>query len=243
MPEFSVLTVNIEGDNHLPEIKKLVLDKNPDVVCVQEIFSDDMNYFQEILHVRGVFVPLCRIEIPNTVRLPTRGEWGLAIFSRLPVSSLFIHPYQGTLNHVPIYINGEPNSTNRAIVIAKLDIEGKPAYVATTHFTWTDKGAVTDLQHQHLEKVLSIMKQYEPVVFCGDFNAPRGKAIFDRLASVYVDNVPKNIQTTIDQNLHRKLGIQFVVDGMFTSSQLRASHVEVIDGVSDHMAIFAKIIL
>lgn len=238
MPSFSALTVNIEGDNHLDKIQKLIALKQPDIVFVQELFATDLPLFQKALNVRGVYYPLCRIEKPNQFRLNPRGEWGLAILSRKPLTSFFVHPYQGVLNHIPEYISGIPNDMNRVALIAQVEIDSQQIFVGTTHFTWSDEGTVTDLQHQHMDKLLAVLDPYTPLLFCGDFNAPRGKAIFARLAEKYIDNIPPEVKTSIDPELHRKKNLQFMVDGMFTTPSIQAQYVEIIEGVSDHKAVF-----
>jgi hypothetical protein len=72
-------------------------------------------------------------------------------------------------------------------------------------------------------------------------NAPRGKESFSRLAKKYKDNIPPEYKTSIDQNLHKVKGIQFMVDGLFTTPSYKASDVKLVDGVSDHMAVVAEI--
>lgn len=79
------------------------------------------------------------------------------------------------------------------------------------------------------------------IIFCGDFNAPRGRQIWSILSSKLKDNVPNEITTTIDGNIHRAGNLQLVVDGLFTSSNYKVCDVQVISGVSDHCAIVAGI--
>ena len=79
------------------------------------------------------------------------------------------------------------------------------------------------------------------VVFCGDFNAPRGRETWLIIASKLKDNIPQDITTTIDGHLHRAGDLQIVVDGLFTSKNYKASDVRVISGISDHCAIVANI--
>jgi hypothetical protein len=47
--------------------------------------------------------------------------------------------------------------------------------------------------------------------------------------------------TTIDQYLHRKPGIQLVVDGLFSTPEYEVAHVKVKSGISDHMAVIATV--
>ena len=78
-------------------------------------------------------------------------------------------------------------------------------------------------------------------MFCGDFNAPRGGEVFDQLASHYSDCVPPEITTTIDQELHRAKGLQYVVDSIFSTDQYRLEDVRVQSGVSDHCALIGRV--
>ena len=237
----SLLTLNIEGDNHLDKIQQLIDEKHPDVVCFQEIYKADLPIFQKQLQVKSVFVPSSRIESENKFRLKPKGEWGVAIFSRIPLFTAHIHAYVGELNHVPVYENGEPNLTNRVVIVAKFHLDNKPLYIATTHFTWADKGDATELQHKNLDQLLQVVESYRPLVFCGDFNAPRGKSVFERLATEFTDNIPTHVTSSIDPDLHRVKGIELMVDGMFSSPGIHVNDVEVIQGVSDHKAVFGRI--
>ena len=81
----------------------------------------------------------------------------------------------------------------------------------------------------------------DKLILCGDFNAPRKKAIWDILARRYRDNIPELVETTLDQTHHRAAPIFYVVDGMFTSPHYEASEVAVRGNASDHMLITGKI--
>jgi hypothetical protein len=45
--------------------------------------------------------------------------------------------------------------------------------------------------------------------------------------------------TSLDQNLHRVKGLQYMVDGCFSSGDVNVTSVKLCDGVSDHMAVVA----
>lgn len=241
MPAIRILSLNIEGDNHLDRVQKLLFEKQPDVFCVQEIFKTDIPIFQKLLKVKGVFYPVSRIEEPTTVRLNPKGEWGIALFSRLPTQSIHLHTYVGNLNHIPLYNNDDPNDCNRLVIVAELSINGKTLYVATTHFTWSDKGMDTPLQHENLDVLLRQLKPYRPLILCGDFNAPRGKTVFARLATEYKDNIPANFTTSLDPVLHRVKKLELMVDGFFSSPDLPVENVVIIPDVSDHQAVYGEV--
>ena len=90
--------------------------------------------------------------------------------------------------------------------------------------------------------MLRLFEQKKEIVFCGDFNAPRGGEVFSTLATVFTDNIPSSVTTTMDNALHRvgdKLR-PLVVDGLFTRGY-KASNVRVVCGVSDHCAVVGEI--
>ncbi len=78
-------------------------------------------------------------------------------------------------------------------------------------------------------------------MLCGDFNAPRGGPVFDKLADHLADNIPPAATTTIDPNLHRSGALELVVDGLFTSPHFTASDVALHPGLSDHQGVTATI--
>lgn len=235
--KLKLITVNIEGDNHLDRVMKFLQDEQPDVVCMQEVFADDVPMFQEKLQMEGVFAPLARVERDAKVtRLLPRGGWGLCILSRFPLTNVQKEYYAGTKDHTPeLFL--DPNNVNRMLLSVTV-VKGEQEFcIGTTHFTWTSGGQTTDLQREHVQKLLEIVAQKKDLILCGDFNAPRGNEIFDRIASRLKDNIPSDITTTLDQKLHKVSGLMFVIDGMFTTPEYTVSDVRVIEGVSDHMPV------
>lgn len=91
--------------------------------------------------------------------------------------------------------------------------------------------------------IASRLKAKQDFVFCGDFNAPRGGEIFSMLSSKYRDNIPKEVTTTLDRNLHRNgedEGFpEIVVDGLFSAGSHQAHDTRVVRGVSDHCAVIS----
>lgn len=240
MTELSILQLNIEGDNHFDTIPQLLEEKQPDVLCLQEVFESDLQHFHETYpHI--LYAPLISIEVENKFRLSVKGNLGNALCSKYPFQMSVKEYYVGEEENIPGYVNGEPNTLLRALCIADIQKNEEVFRIATTHFTWSKYGEVSELQKEHLKPLLQLIEKYRPFIFTGDFNAPRGKEIFDTIATHLKDNVPANITTSIDQHLHRISGIQLMVDGFFTSPEYSVTHIEMIDGVSDHQALFGKV--
>ena len=238
-----LLSLNIEGDKHLQErIFPLFEREKANVLCLQEVFQEDLPLIAEKSQLNDyIFVPQARIKEQNP-HLPARGAWGLAIFAQEIISSAQ-HYYVGRPDILPeFFANGNPNSMNRILLIAKVQLAGKNFQIATTHFTWSGKGEVSDLQCQNFCQLKKHLAQYPELILCGDFNTPRGGEIYDELAILFQDNIPQEIDTTIDCNLHKSgQDIHLVVDALCTSPQYSVSQVKVISEVSDHMAVAAEI--
>src|SRR3989344_3677090 len=113
--------------------------------------------------------------------------------------------------------------------------------LGTTHFTLSEDGKADENQRRDLEKLLTILNDFEELILCGDFNAPRGEEIFSKISSRYKDNIPLEYETSLDSNLHRAKGLKLMIDGLFTTPHYQAGNVRLIEGVSDHCAITAKI--
>ncbi len=239
-----LLSLNIEGDNHYERIFPFFAKEDPDVLCLQEFFLEDLSMFEEKLGMKGYAVGMWTTNLPNTSRIAPKGVMGVVIFSKLPFL-LSEHAWYVGTDHEVVEMFAEgvgPEKVSRALLWVDVEKEGKKYRIATTHFTWSPAGSVTHTQRQHLQSLLEITTNLGESIVCGDFNAPRGKEIFETLAAIYTDNIPPNVHTTMDNKLHRISTLDpLVVDVLFTSSMYIAKNVHVIDGVSDHCAVVGEI--
>lgn len=231
-----VVSLNIERDRHLgrviPFIKKYI-DAGA-VVCLQEVLAETMMRLKRECECEGVFIACCHNQFEHM-----DDQQGLAMLSRSTIDAEMVI-YQGSQDAPPVYI--EKNCKIRGVLLVGSIENGGDLYrVITTHFTWTPDGQPTDLQRAHLIKLLAACADYDDLILCGDFNAPRGGEIFARIADVYRDNIPGDITTTIDPDLHRAGDLQLVVDGLFTTKHYDVTDVKVVGGLSDHKAIIAEV--
>jgi endonuclease/exonuclease/phosphatase family metal-dependent hydrolase len=238
-----LISLNIEGNKHLDDkILPFFAKEKPDVLCLQEVFAKDI---QKICQSTGLekysFVSQAKVTKDNP-HLPTNGLWGLCIFAK-NLSKTRKHYYNGNANQIPeFFAYQDPNSMNRCLLTVQTEIDGEIYQLASTHFTWSGEGKISDSQKENFTKLKSALAKYPEIIFCGDLNTPRGEEIYDQLAEIYEDNIPKKIKTTVDKKIHKsKKDIRLVIDALFTSPGYKASRVRVVDGVSDHMAIVAEI--
>ena len=113
----------------------------------------------------------------------------------------------------------------------------------TTHYTWSDAGATTDLQRADFERVRAALAPYDDYILCGDFNAPRGREMYGRFVDGLglIDHLPPEVTSTIDATLHRAGRIDFAVDSIFTTPGYTAASFDVLDGLSDHKGLLATL--
>lgn len=238
-----IITVNIEGHRHFEERLLPFLQKEQaDFISLQEVFEVDMPILAEKLGMTGHFYPLADITETSIHQRHALGRWGIAQLSKVPIISGGFEYYQGSEAVVPAFTGAsDPNSINRALMWTSVGSPDELFTFATTHFIWTPDGNPTPLQAENLAKLWKILDKLPPYIVMGDFNAPRGRSTFDELASRLKDNVPPEIETSIDGSLHKAGKIMQMVDGMFSTPAYQVEQVRVVDGVSDHKAIVAEV--
>jgi endonuclease/exonuclease/phosphatase family metal-dependent hydrolase len=235
----SVLTLNIEGDRHLNQVTALLQQLQPEVACLQEVFKVHLPQLAEAMGgAEYHFVPMLLIDGKGGSRFPPLGEYGLAFFSRLPMGPVQVKYYAGDPAHLPIRQDGKPNQTNRLVLWTDVQVGNEWLRIATTHFTWSERGELTPLQAENFATLRSIyLSDIREGLFCGDFNAPRGGEIYHQLTQMFQDNIPPDITTTLDKDLHRAGDLQFVVDYLFTAGPYQITDVQLHAGVSDHLGV------
>lgn len=239
-----LISINIEGHRHLHErVLPFLLREKPDVVCLQEVFEVDVPVIEQALGMKGHFKPMVVVKEVNIHIRHALGVLGVAQFTRLPIQNLQTLYYVGGANQrTPLFFeNNNPNSMHRPLLWMTVSDGNQNFTIATTHFTWSTAGESTEEQQRDLDALFKILEMIPEFVICGDFNAPRGKATFARLAERYIDNIPPEITTTIDGTFHKAGQLDFMVDGLFSTSGYQVSGVRIVDGLSDHKGIVAEI--
>ena len=236
------LSINIEGDKHIPRVVEFINSENPDVVCIQEVIADSVPKLEEELGMKSVFAPMVYGLIMTDPRLA-----GIAIFSKLSLENIKKNYYVGSedrlehLNRDSITSSEFHKMINRVVLSADLTVQGVTYTVATTHFTWTPDGMPTDYQLADADKLIEALQPLGELVLAGDFNAPRGLETWSKFTAFLKDNIPEEYDHSLDWNVHRKPGLKFMVDGLFTTPTYIAKDVQLLGNISDHFAILATI--
>lgn len=234
-----LVSLNVERSVHLHRFVPFLAEFAPDVACLQELNAGDIDTIRTATGLEHChFVAMGRI-LPQD-----KHPFGVAILSRHALHDAGTIVYAGGGNGEMVAERSSAESRvatlRYAVAHAHIAAGGIEAKVATTHFPWTDGGKASDFQHRAVDRLLDAMGR-DPVIFCGDLNAPRGGPIFDRLARHWTDWIPSDAKTSIDPLLHRAGALQFMVDGLFTTPEFAANNVQLHTGVSDHQAITATV--
>ena len=242
-----LISVNINLKKQLATVWPFLREQKEkaDIVCLQEIYKEDLEEFAKEFGMKPVFAPMSNIG-KKVHTEPPFFPYGVGILSALPIQDIQTSYYRGTEEEARTKpFSG--NSKDDAHPLLRVTVQkGDQAFtIGTTHFTWSPDGKADDAQRRDIQNLLAVVEQIPELILCGDFNAPRGGEIFDAIAEKYKDNIPAEYATSIDLELHRdgeKMHHKsLMVDGLFTTPQYKCSNVRLVRGVSDHCAIVAEI--
>ncbi len=234
-PTLKLISLNIEQKKHLDLVIPFLKEQSADIVCLYELFEDDFPKLLQDFPYHGLFVP-------RAVYRHQPGQEGMALFCRYPISNHQVQFYDQFSQPIPELAHALVERPKTSLLSATIDVDGQAWHVGCTHFTWSANGQVNQEQRVNLQHLLQLTEQFPDLILCGDFNSPRGKEIFDALARRYKDNLPADLTTTLDPQMHysgKKLDL--VIDGLFTTPEYRVKKVEIGKGLSDHYAIIAEI--
>ena len=239
-PVLVLACINIERSKHLARVLAFLRSHAPDVACLQEVVPADIALLSEQLgYPHRHFIPMCRFPDPAGP-CPI----GIAILSRHAFLSTEDIGYAGGGSGLDVLDRASEDTRLRtsrySVGLVSLAVDGDSFTIGTTHFPWSDDARTRDFQRGACDRLLQLLKD-RSLVLCGDFNAPRGREIFSRLAAQWIDHVPATHTTSLDPILHRAGSLQLMVDGVFSTPDYAVSGVTLHQGVSDHCAITALI--
>ena len=249
----SLVTLNIERNKHWERVLPFLARVSPDVICIQEIFADEVEKIERLGYT-SLFGHVALWEKDAQDRSSLASE-GVALFSKLPMEHAEVYHYFRS-EHPERAQSGARSSeekrvmTDQPVVIGAVRAAGELYTVATTHFTWSERGSCTPYQERDLVNLLTYLNRYQSLILAGDLNIPRSShKLYDRLCALYTDQVPRDIRSSIDLDYHkagkdpkeRTALARFMVDHVFTSPHYRVTEISQKCGLSDHCAFVATI--
>jgi len=239
-----IVSLNCEYGKHHDRTLEFLLNTDADVYCFQEITEHHFDQYASELGCVGCFKERSQVAVDflDHIKLPIKE--GIGIFSKAPIIAHQSHElYEWNRTQIGARAMHVSDYVRWGVQMATIELAGEKHTVISAHMPVSAPGSVTDVQRKALEKLLEVLDNYDEFVLVGDFNSPRNSEVFDTIAERLTDNIPPAYSTSIDSNLHRAgmtdpAGLsKALVDGLFTTPGYEASYVELVSGVSDHMAV------
>lgn len=245
-PLLKVATINVQDHVNIERVTAFLDEYKPEVVCMQELFEEDFDYFREKHHYFGKFKPLCVTRFPDNRQNGPFKPRGIAILSLYPIAGSEEINYYLASDELLEVLPEQVEKENRFLLITDIEKNGSLFRIATTHFPKSlrrtqdepDKDNSDEYQLSVLELFLKKLEKIKDIVLLGDLNAPRGHHVFATLCRYLKDNIPLSYTSSLDPVLHRHgHELNLMVDGFFTSEHYEASDVSLVEGISDHKAV------
>ena len=242
MSTLKVVSLNIEGSRHLERVIPFLKLEKADIVCLQEVMEEDIKFFRKEFEGVYYFTPMTQKKYGDD---NSYVDFGTLIFtsykSRLVDTDYYF--FNSDDSQEMQYFNREDinGSVNNALTVVEVENENITYKIATIHFTWSKDGEANDEQRRDWKELLKKLQKHKEIVFCGDFNMPRGREMFSCVTEYYKDNIPKDIESSLDPQFHRVPELRYMVDGLFSTDGYVVSNVEMKCGISDHCAVTGHI--
>lgn len=242
-----LIQLNIEGDRHLDLVQAFLKEQDPDIICLEEVFEDDISRITSLPH--HAFLPMMRKEKQTGMT----GVWGTAVCSREKITDASIEYYHKPTRELVLFDTStmeKRRATQRfGLLVATLP---HGLNIGVVHHTWTPDGAVpNEYQIADTRALIDLIQKINPDIVCGDFNIPREQNyLYADMSSHFEDCIPRSIRHSLYVPLHNAhadpvrasyIG-KFMVDYIFrVTERYVVSGVEQHCGMSDHCAFVAHI--
>ncbi len=225
-------------------ILQFIKEESPDILCLQEACSTDMND-------SGFLLPIEKIQatcdFPYAIFAPSftmqimRGQvsFGNAILSKLPITDS--HYFFTHLDHIDNFDFNHHDDYNVRNLLhcsiktksGSLDVLTHHGYHIHEHKNGTNE---TDEQMRQVHDYLSQLAG--PKILTGDFNlAPHSKSLEIINKSLTNLSIKHKLKTTRNQLTHK----QEVCDYIFVNDEIKVSHFEASNEIiSDHQALLME---
>jgi endonuclease/exonuclease/phosphatase family metal-dependent hydrolase len=243
-----LISLNIEGCRHHERIVPFFEREQPDILALQEVVPEDVPWIGETLGLQyHEFLPNCLVEgdhIAGHRDGKEVSEIGIAVLSRFPMEAqreYYYTPPGGLLSGIQDDTNMR-ETVARGLIRADVSAGGATLTIVNTHFTWTHDGNPDEHQYEDFQNLSKLLVGAPPHILVGDLNAPRSRGVWEKFSALYHhDNIPMDITSTIDPELHRAKGLELVIDALFSHDAYSVKNVGIVTGVSDHRSIVAHI--
>jgi endonuclease/exonuclease/phosphatase family metal-dependent hydrolase len=153
------------SEPNLEALASLIDEMRPHVVSLVEVDEEwnapgTLDVLAQRCGYASIFVPAFEYGDNSP-----RGGFGNVLLTTLPI--LAVRQRQ-LVWPVPTYERTE-SSEPRSVLLARLDFQGLPVWVGSTHLPWADE----EVRKRASQRLKGVMAQLEePWILCGDFNTP-----------------------------------------------------------------------
>ncbi len=229
MNQLKIVTLNTANTLLENEQTAFLRNSNFDIICLQEISLTKFNQYKSDLAMQGCY---------HRTYTSNRTQIGIGILSRfrfVDTKALYFGKHERDVS--------SHEESDRVLLVVTIDPDnsGNVWNIANIHFTWSPEGLPNEQQRVHVHNLINVIAEYKSLILCGDFNAPRGGEIFSYIDSKYNDNVPKKYSTSIDSKNHRAGELDYMIDGVFSTTDFKATNFTAHSDLSDHLAFIATL--
>jgi exonuclease III len=232
MTRLRIASINIERSKHLHRVEAFLKTYKPDVLCLQELMERDIPFFEDLMGNTLHYAPMCLHPQENLQ------VQGVGLVSWAALEDVQTTYYHGSIDHgLEAELEYGANKVPNALLAGAY----QGFRISTTHLNVTQHGISTPGQLASAAKLIDVAKAQAEVhgglLMCGDFNAPRGRPTFSRIAEAFEDGVPQEYTSSIDGSLHRAGPLPLMVDGLFHTPSYTLQDAKMHTGISDHCAL------
>lgn len=179
---------------------KLIHDQQPDILCLQEFYTQDTGYFRNLDSLkRLLLLPYAHVEYTYTKK--TINHWGVATFSRYPILNQGRIIFNNKSNNICIYTD---------MLIQQDTIRVYNMHLQSIHFGYSDYDFIDKVAgdgdaENEVENSKNILRRFKrayttragqadaiaehiancphPVIICGDFNDTPISYVYHKIAN------------------------------------------------------------
>lgn len=243
-----LLQLNTQFSGHDDKLEDFLSREQFDILTLQEVSTKTLERFSGVFHWHFE-----RNFVYQGV------EYGVAILARkwIPINNVAFNQYWGGTGDTKQINLEKPNCdyyNNGRFWILAGDVGSwdHQFVIGTSYFPVAYPSDQTNPDQIACMDNLVPAVEYEPnMIFTGDLNIARSSSenwksrpqhpLYPRLASILTDNIPPQIDSTLDPRLFRVPWLKVVCDYIWSRWNHRVSNVRLHIGLSDHQGISADI--
>ncbi len=127
-----LIQLNIEHDRHLDRVLSFFEVEQPDVMCLQEVFEEDLHLLAERFGMHTVFAPMtCTARRTGDCAILPEG---IALLSRTPFSATTTRWYFKPDDTLPFCDDTQRDTVWQSLLTGTVEHNGVPVVFGTTHF-------------------------------------------------------------------------------------------------------------